>query len=111
MRPLLLIGLLTMTACGHTITVIGRDGTHGTGTAISGVGAGTVDLAMNGERYRGDWTAVNTSSFSSNSIGRVLMQSDKGNRLRCEFTYGGFTSSGFGTCKDGTDRDYDMQIQ
>lgn len=110
MRPLLLAALLCLRACGHKLTVVGADGTRGTGTATSGVGAGTVGLAMNGEVYRGQWTTVNSDALGAASVGTVLAQSDKGGRLRCRFTYGGFTFAGFGTCQDAAGRDYDIQI-
>ncbi len=111
MRLVLLPLLLILSACGHDVTVIGRDGTRGHGTATSGVGAGTVNLVMGGETYQGRWTAVDAGSLSGTSIGTVLASSDKGSRLRCSFTYGGFTFAGFGTCQDAAGRDYDMQIE
>lgn len=110
MRPALLCALLALAGCGHTLTVAGRDGTVGTGTATSGVGSGTVDVEMAGERYLGHWAAVNDGGFSP-SAGTVLAVSDRGSRLRCRFTYGGMTGAGFGTCQDGAGRDYDLQIR
>ncbi len=109
MRHLLLLtAALSLSACSHTITMLGRDGTSGTGTATRGIGTGTMNVAMGGESYAGKWTAV---SAGMNSTGTALLVSDKGSRLRCSFEYGGMTDAGFGSCKDGQDRAYDLQIE
>lgn len=114
MRHIFLILVLCLTGCSHglafvhSLTLVGRNGTRGSGTATMGVGTGTVEVAIAGETYRGQWTAV---SAGANSVGTVLAQSDQGGRLRCEFTYGGWTDAGFGTCRDAAGLDYDMQIR
>lgn len=109
MRHLLLLtAALSLAACSHPVTVIGRDGTAGVGTATRGFGSGSMNLAMSGEAYAGKWTGV-TSGI--NTIGTALLVSDKGSRLRCSFEYGGMTDAGFGSCKDGQDRSYDLQIE
>ena len=90
---------------------MGRDGSRGTGSASSGVGSGTVAVVMDGQTYRGRWTAVEDGDLSGNSVGTVLASSPGGGTLRCSFRYGGFTLAGFGKCQDGAGRDYDMQIE
>lgn len=108
MRPLLLSAVLILTGCSHTLTLMSKDGTTGTGTASVGVGTGTFKAALEGDTYRGRWTAV---GGGSTSVGTVLARSDRGGSLRCRFTYGGFTDAGFGTCQDADGKDYEMQIQ
>lgn len=108
MRAFLLIAMLGLAACVHTVMVVGRDGTQGAGTATVGVGSGTVELAMSGESYRGGWAAV---SAGVNAAGTVLLKSSNGSRLRCAFEYGGWTDAGFGTCEDEGGRKYDLQIR
>lgn len=108
MRGVCLAFLLALTGCSHRLAIMGHDGTAGTGTASMGIGAGTVAFIIADEAYRGTWTAAENGS---NSVGLMLAQSDRGGRLRCRFTYGGWTDAGYGTCKDAAGKEYDMQIR
>ena len=107
MHRLVLAALLTLSACGHSLTLLGKDGGVGNGTASSGIGAGTVKLSLGGEIYSGQWTATDTGM---NSEGMMLARAESGKHLRCLFTYGGLTFAGFGSCKDAADKAYALQI-
>jgi hypothetical protein len=58
MRHLLIALPLILCACGHNLTVVGRDGSHSEGSTSSGVGSGTAEVVMAGQTYRGRWTAM-----------------------------------------------------
>lgn len=109
----------------HEVVLMAADGSGGGGQASRGTSNGTIELAINGDVYRGTWVAgragtmgyassgtvfVSGTSASTTSGGTALLRSDTGGTLRCQFTYDGLGHAGFGECVDKGGKHYDLQI-
>lgn len=123
---LLVVALLS--GCAHRLTIQAPDGSGGEGQASRGAGSGAIELAIDGRRYVGRWTAATEGAVgfgtllagsrmaSASSIavggsrGLALLRSPEGGTLRCEFIYSGLSGAGFGACQDGAGKIYDLMI-
>lgn len=71
---------------------------YGSATAFSGTKIATVAGNSFGSAY-----------VPGSGNGRILAHSSSGDAIRCEFQYVG--GSGIGVCRDGSGKEYDLQIK
>ena len=126
--PLVILLALMGSGCAHNLTLQAADGSGGTGTAARGLGAGSMEVTIDGRRYEGRWTAATEGGVAFGSLisgsriatgsamtaggsrGMALLRSPTGGALRCEFVYSGMSSSGYGVCQDADGKRFDLLI-
>jgi hypothetical protein len=129
MRLLVVILLALLgSGCAHRLTIQAPDGSGGTGSASRGMGAGDIEVTIDGHRYEGRWTAATEGSVAFGTLisgsrmasasamtiggsrGMALLRSPTGGALRCEFIYSGMSMAGYGGCQDANGKRFDLLI-
>jgi hypothetical protein len=125
---IILITAASLFGCAHNLTIQAADGSGGTGTASRGMGAGSIEVTIDGHRYEGRWTAATEGSVTFGTLisgsrmasgsamtiggsrGMALLRSPSGGALRCEFIYSGMSMAGYGGCQDANGKRFDLLI-
>jgi len=124
-------------ACTPSATVMSRDsGKTGYGDIENATfgSSGEMSLQFPDETFRGKWVAVRnpgTQSFgllttyssgptatgnfagfsqSDSGFGSAILNSDKGNSMRCEFRYSLITITAIGVCRKQDGEIFDLQV-
>lgn len=138
LRALILLLVLALPACAtkSVITMVSRADRQVVNGTVDWFNQ-SVGITLNGRNYRGDYvfspapqttvvvnnnsdrkgardgSAGSTSNVqrSSHGPGKLLLISDAGDSLRCDFTYDeSIGMKAVGTCIDNTRREYDLRI-
>jgi hypothetical protein len=124
-KLLILVPPLVRVGCGHDLTLMGQDGSMGTGHAAGAGGRGTLEVQIANRTYTGTWvaaqggsigfgvagrTSFTTMAVDASSTGNAFLHSADGSSLRCRFVYGGMNNAGYGECLDNSGTHYDLQI-
>ncbi len=126
MRRIVLASVAVLLAgCGHNLTLMASNGATGTGHATGVGGNGTLEVTIGRRTYTGNWVAAqggsvgygfagrhsfSTMSVDASSTGNAMLRSADGSTLRCRFTFGGMSQTGYGECEDRDGVRYKLQI-
>lgn len=133
-----LVCAISLSACASpSLTLLGREsGDMGTGS-VEGVylrNSGPIEIALRGDTYRGTWVAVRdpgSTSFgllnaygsgggmvtasgfgirqSDSGYGTAILQSERGESMRCEYRYSTMTVTATGVCRHEDGEIFDFQ--
>lgn len=133
-----IVFVAALSACASpSLTLLGREtGDMGTGS-VEGVylrNSGPIEINLRGDTYRGTWVAVRnpgSTSFgllsaygagggtvtasgfgirqSDSGYGTAILQSDRGESMRCEYRYSTMTVTATGVCRHEDGEIFDFQ--